>query len=313
MIIAVTGITNIGQTFMDWSIHFLAGADKYWRADTKSDFFARWRPLSHDPLNSESAHGHKKGSPGWHEKEWEKEYRYYIKLAREQEYEHPITIYPHISPRVGLDMMPEIKRSVEVLKEEGVRIIYLNQTNFFPIFMERCRQPYEFDPKMDIKLLLNRQSLPSDREIRKELSYKIYKMKIDILNDYAQLAKSVEGIADLIITDKAWHSNPADTVKMVFDKLGLDIDQSRWSQWEMISKKWQGIQKELYDFHNIKLPAVAKAIVEGTDAEWPNKWMDMVQESLIMYWIMKNHKKRLILPDDNFPYDSKFLHKYITD
>ena len=57
MIIAVTGITNIGQTFMDWSIHFLAGADKYWRADTKSDFFARWRPLSHDPLNSESSDG----------------------------------------------------------------------------------------------------------------------------------------------------------------------------------------------------------------------------------------------------------------
>ena len=50
---------SIGCTFVDWSIHFLAGKDQYYSFELQ-----QWIPLVSNPLTDCNAHGHDRNHPG---------------------------------------------------------------------------------------------------------------------------------------------------------------------------------------------------------------------------------------------------------
>ena len=60
-IACITSTSSLGATFVDWSIHYLSGKDKYF-----STVDQQWVPLTFDPLIQSNAHKHKKNHPsGW--------------------------------------------------------------------------------------------------------------------------------------------------------------------------------------------------------------------------------------------------------
>lgn len=305
MIIAITGIQGQGQTFLDWSILYLNGATRYWREDGEG--YHRWRPLSDSPLNSNSAHGHKKGHPGI-TRQWREEYKAYIDLARQQENEFPIILYPFPDPFVGIDWRSDLEDSAHLLKKLGTKVIWITQTEWYPFGHERAKTVNIYDY---VKISMASDNLPSDRKIRKFLSLNLFKQKNDAVKMYSGLVQDLEGVVDMIITDRQIQYHTHETVKMIMDKLGLTIVDDRWKKWCDIASQWQKTFDKIKTLHTKTIPGIAKAIVENREIEWPTAQMDIFQESMVMYWIMKNHRKQLVLPDDDFPYDSKYLHKFL--
>jgi len=58
-IVCSLSTSSIGCTFVDWSIHFLAGKDQYYSFKKQT-----WIPLVSTPLTEYNAHGHDKNHPG---------------------------------------------------------------------------------------------------------------------------------------------------------------------------------------------------------------------------------------------------------
>ena len=305
MIIAITGIQGQGQTFLDWSILYLNGATRYWRDDGEG--YHKWRPLLENPVSSGNAHSHKKGHPG-KTKQWREEYKEYIDLARQQENEFPIILYPFPSPHVGIDWGSELKDSAHLLKKLGTKVIWITQSEWYPFGHERAKTVHLYDY---VKIIMESENLPSDKKIRKFLSYSLFKKKNDTVKMFNALAEDLTGVVDVIITDRQIQYHTHDTVKMIMDKLGLTIVDDRWKKWCDIASHWQKTFDRIKTLHTKTIPDIAKAIVENREIEWPTAQMDIFQESMVMYWIMKNHRKQLVLPDDDFPYDSKYLHKFL--
>ena len=65
-IVCVTSPVSVGCTFLDWSIHFLSGKNKFY--STKN---LGWIPLSTDPVLKTNAHGHAKNHPSGHDRTWQ--------------------------------------------------------------------------------------------------------------------------------------------------------------------------------------------------------------------------------------------------
>lgn len=59
--IAIFTDGNLGGTFLDWSLHFLSGADEYWHWKYKKRQVLRHNPIPH--TNNQTAHGHEKNHP----------------------------------------------------------------------------------------------------------------------------------------------------------------------------------------------------------------------------------------------------------
>ena len=308
MIVAITGIIGIGQTFMDWSINYLCGAKRYWQYDDLEDH-AEWNELSDNPIAGANAHGHKKSHPG---SRGAYQFKLWVDEAHKIENEYPIVFYPVISGdgKGRKDFLEQIKQGTKLLKENGCKVIFLNRVNHFPLFQERISRPTKEKMYFNIATILGEDGL-SDRLIRKRLSVLIFPRQKTLLEKYQEIVEDCKDDIDLAVTDREWHHQTQDTMKRIFEVLGLEIVPERWDLWVPISQQWATNQMKLYDFHEKLLPNIAKAIVENKDIDWPDWEMDIVQESVIMAWIMRNHKKKLELPDDHFPHDPKYLHKFI--
>ena len=59
-LICCTSNRSVGCTFLDWSIHFLSGQNKFFNVDQRA-----WIDLAKNPLDTLNAHGHKKKSSWW--------------------------------------------------------------------------------------------------------------------------------------------------------------------------------------------------------------------------------------------------------
>ena len=57
-LVCCTSNYSVGCTFLDWSIHFLSGQDKFFSVDKNT-----WIDLINNPLNILNAHGHQKNHP----------------------------------------------------------------------------------------------------------------------------------------------------------------------------------------------------------------------------------------------------------
>jgi hypothetical protein len=308
MIVAITGIVGVGQTFMDWSVNYLCGAKRYWQYELGQD--PKWHELSHNPVGGNNAHGHIKSHPGV-KGSWE--YQSWLDEAIKVDNEFPIVFYPAIGSDTiahGHDYLEEIEIGTKLLNEKGCKVIFLKRMSHFPLFLERISLALKDRVPRDIATILGEEGLP-DRLIRKKLSVGIFARQKTLLEKYDSIIERCNDSIDLVVPDKDWHWHPQDTIKKVFETLGLTIDQERFKKWVPISEQWQVNQKKLYHFHEKLLPDIAKAIVDNEDIDWPDWEMDIVQEAMIMAWIMRNHKKKLELPDDHFPYDPKYLHRFI--
>jgi len=299
MIIAFTSIHPSGVTFLDWSYHFLKGNDTFWHLKKG------WQPLPQDPLIKINAHAHAKNHPGeyhlWHE---------FVEMAKieKQKNRKDISFYPY---RINLMKPIEWVDHINRLASNGVRVFIIKKTMEFPYASERTGLSEQDD--IESFLLEN-------PEIEKGTS-KNRLRELSSLRIIAQQKKWIENIdlafeslsdSVVVINDKDYINQTEDCVKKVFGQLDLQIDPQRLIQWRPIKDRWSELYWAGLKFYK-DLPKIINCIADGVDYDLATYDIGFFQESLIMAYLMKQKGKRLVIPSDNFPKNTKELHYSIKN
>ena len=85
----------------------------------------------------------------------------------------------------------------------------------------------------------------------------------------------------------------------------------RLTHWRDVSKRWQAGYKQIQQFYYKEMPKIADMIVAGEDMDLAKLDLKFFDECMLMILLMKSHGKRLLLPDENFPKNTKDLHKFL--
>ena len=114
-----------------------------------------------------------------------------------------------------------------------------------------------------------------------------------------------------IVTDKEWTTDPKGVMTEIFRYFKVPIAPDRLSHWRDVSKKWQEGYRQIQKFYYEQMPEIADKIVAGEDMDLGKLDLTFFDECMIMILLMKSHGKRLLLPDENFPKNTKDLHKFL--
>lgn len=297
MIIAFTSLHPGGVTFLDWSFHYLKGYDHFWNHEKGL------MRLTSDPLQDTNAHAHVKNHPGQF-KGWHK----FIEMAEKRSANSPddITFYPF---EYHIDKPTEWVENINRLVSKGVRVVIIKKTLEYPYADERTPTNYQQaignflneNPEVDKETPNNKlRELCSLRIIAHQKSW------LEAIDSaFASLDEEV-----IVVNDTEYINDTENCVKMIFSRLDSQIDPDRLNKWRPIRIKWNqtywaGLQ--LYT----DLPKIIDGIVDGTDLDLAKYNIGFFQESLIMAHLMKDKARRLILPSDYFPKNTKELHKFL--
>lgn len=293
MITAFTSLTPAGATFMDWSWHWLKGSDSVWSSEKG------WMPIVDSPNTTMNAHRHHKNHPIGI-KEWKK----FLESASEQSKD--VSFYPII--RNTDDNDHEFVDNVNWLINQGIKVVVIKRTEKLPIGNGRTGN------KQDHKLyLLANPDLPKDstkKKLREIVSIRLMAQqktwldKIDIA--FERLDDDV-----IIISDKDWTENTEREMLKIFDRLGVPVIPERLDHWRKVVEQWQEKYKQTKHFYYHEMPEIADKIVSGEDMDLEHLDLGFFDECMIMILLMKSHGKRLLLPDENFPKNTKDLHKFL--
>jgi hypothetical protein len=297
MIVAFTSLNSSGATFMDWSWNYLKGNKKYWRSKIG------WGPLSDNPIQNTTAHGHKKNHPKGFDK-WEE----FLELAIKESHDtgKDISFYPIFQPTA--DNLNEYVNHINLMIKRKVSVVVIKKTQEFPYGSERAKMSdnrnafmvtnTDLSPNIDLKKL---REMVSIRMVPRQ---KTWLGKIDLA--FNLLDKEV-----VVVTDKEWTSHPEQTIIEICERLGTTIDPERLINWRPIMHQWCENYKKTEVFYNHEIPRIAEKIIK-------NEYMDLrpfnfrfEEECLVMMFIMRTYGKKLLLPDDNFPKNTKDLHRFL--
>ena len=294
MIIAFTSLTPAGATFMDWSWHWLRGSDSVWNQDKG------WLPITNDPTLKMNAHGHSKNHPiglG--------EWKSFLESARHQE-DKDISFYPIIRNTDDNDM--EFVDNINWLIKQKVGVVLIKRTEELPIGSARTGntndRPFYLMSNPDIDKNISLNKLREIISIRLMGQQKTWLEKIETA--FSRLDKDV-----FIVTDKEWTTDPEGVMTEIFRYFKVPIAPDRLSHWRDVSKKWQEGYRQIQKFYYEQMPEIADKIVADEDMDLGKLDLTFFDECMIMILLMKSHGKRLLLPDENFPKNTKDLHKFL--
>ena len=294
MITAFTSLTPAGATFMDWSWHWLNGSDSVWNQSKG------WLPITNDPTLEMNAHGHSKNHPiglG--------EWKSFLESARHQE-DKDISFYPIIRNTDDNDM--EFVDNINWLIKQKVGVVLIKRTEELPIGSARTGntndRPFYLMSNPDIDKDISLNKLREIISIRLMGQQKTWLEKIETA--FSRLDKDV-----FIVKDKEWTTDPEGVMTEIFRYFKVPIAPDRLSHWRDVSKKWQEGYRQIQKFYYEQMPEIADKIVADEDMDLGKLDLTFFDECMIMILLMKSHGKRLLLPDENFPKNTKELHQFL--
>ena len=294
MITAFTSLTPAGATFMDWSWHWLNGSDSVWNQSKG------WLPITNDPTLEMNAHGHSKNHPiglG--------EWKSFLESARHQE-DKDISFYPIIRNTDDNDM--EFVDNINWLIKQKVGVVLIKRTEELPIGSARTGntndRPFYLMSNPDIDKDISLNKLREIISIRLMGQQKTWLEKIETA--FSRLDKDV-----FIVKDKEWTTDPEGVMTEIFRYFEVPIAPDRLSHWRDVSKKWQEGYRQIQKFYYEQMPEIADKIVADEDMDLGKLDLTFFDECMIMILLMKSHGKRLLLPDENFPKNTKELHQFL--
>ena len=293
MISAFTSLTPAGATFMDWSWHWLKGSDSVWSSEKG------WMPMVDSPNTTMNAHRHCKNHPIGIT-EWKK----FLESARLES--NDVSFYPII--RNTDDNDNEFVDNINWLIEQDVDVVVIKRTEKLPIGSARTgnKQDHGF-------YLLANPDLPKDitkNKLREIVSIRLMAQQktwlTKINTAFERLHEEV-----ITITDKDWTENTEQEMLKIFNRLDVPVMPARLDHWRRVVKQWQEKYRQTKHFYYNEVPKIADKIVSGENMEMDHLDLGFLDECLIMINIMNQHGKRLSLPDENFPKNTKDLHKFL--
>ena len=298
MIIAFAGVQGQGQTFMDWSFNFLQGKDTYWNYQDGE------QPLASNPVTNMNAHNHNKNHP-----QSENEIKNFLSQARHRQKTNDgiITFYPFIEYHDK--MIGTIGGMNKLLIEEKVKQFWIKPTRPYPYFFERTGRS-----KQRV-LEMIKEWLKVDHEdmkiIREMLSFRIHGSRKKWMEEVEALHAGIDKNIDITFTDVQWQYDTESCMEKIFENVGKHIDKKRIEPWRLFISEWRHKLDKMVQWYERDAPLIAKTIVDNGDLDLEPFNLDYLREATVMSMTMLNHGKRLLLPDENFPKNTKELNKFL--
>jgi hypothetical protein len=293
----------MGATFMDWSWHWLKGSESYWN-------YQKGRvPLVQDPILDMNAHGHSKNHPTGLE-EWRK----FIRMAKKESLiaGEDVSLYPNHDRRDG----KEFVNNVNWFVKQGVDVVVIERTEdlHYAELSARGEKGDGHGNKPGHDFFIGSAPLTSDdtsvRKMREIISITYSSQQRTWLKklkeEFKHLDKNV-----MKVTDRDWIYKTEDTMPRIMDRFNQPIMRDRVAHWHDVVKKWRGSHQNIEYFYNTTMPEIAKKIVDGESMDLRPFEFGFLDECFVMMLVMVNHSCRLVLTDDNFPKNTKDLHKFL--
>ena len=296
MIVAFTSLSPAGATFMDWSWHWLKGSIKTWNQERG------WIPIIEDPIRNRDAHHYDKNHPlgidAWDE---------FIESAKKKSDKADISFYPSF---LNTDNnLNEFVRQMNRMIEQGVRVVVIKKTQEFPYHTARSNSSdREVDFVIQVNPDLAGQSVARIREIfsfRMVAQQRKWLEKID--SSFRNLDSRV-----VVVTDKDWAHSTEQTMIEICDRLGTAVDTDRLTKWRPVMERWSHNYTKTKNFYENDIPMMADKIVSGENMDLEPYGLRLVEECLVMMYVMKRHGRRLLLPGDDFPKNTQDLHQFLN-
>jgi hypothetical protein len=327
----VTSTHSAGCTFVDWSVHWLSGAEVFYNTEL------RLIELTLNPLGSVNAHGHKRNHP-----KGSKQTKYYIDCFNKITNDHLLSFYP---TALKIDMCAEdLSIHVDQLTATAMDSILAYQEKDYAKIWDLCSRNnvnivYISPADNPVYFSINR-SL--DRQLLKEIPYTSKEeAQLDYLNVFFKesfaewQAKGLTNKWDLreflalnlrpylqktnpyidfalphlyIDSQELWY-NGYNALCKIMDYLDIKIDSSRIQHWLLIYKQWQDRQLEILKF-TWNLDHICKSIVDNY--YYPLESLDLQQEAIIQHVLIFKYGMNIRgWGLEKFPNNTQDLHKLL--
>lgn len=294
MIVGILGSSGCGGTFLDWTIHYLAGRTQHWtmrcdlnRRDPNPAFlassnvwadFARNNPVPDNPLQEKTAHAHAKTHPtqytlprvleafAQHNPDSLQTFYYFDNLDANQ----PITVHNQI-----IEQYPAVKFIPYTYTDHSVDIVFCMQLEKLPAMAAMYAQGLQ-DRMPDLEPWTLREIL--------SLSYPGIIAGQTIAEEIHQHTNSYS-----LLFDDFFYCLP-DRVTQIFDFLNLDIDPARYASWLTIYQQYQKNNNTKF-FKDLDM--IVQAIVENRNVDLTCYDMTFAKEVVLANKLLYNYNYTL--------------------
>lgn len=329
-LVCCTSISGVGCTFMDWSIHFLSGKNKFFalRANT-------WIDLVQNPLDKTNAHTHKKNHPsGLHNTKFIIER---LKGQHELVSYYPFPIHEEAAAAaIGINGIPttadQWKRIRNYQEDDYNQLLKFSaskQAKIIFISIDKSMVLYtRFLRTLEKLFYVPNQPATSIEEMRNQLDSVFFKDSVYIWNKLGltdvwdvreRLALCTRPLEwDSINVDLSfdhywldsqnWWYNGKKKIQDIMAWLDLDIDPVRFEQWIPIYEQWQQIQLRVLEFQ-----FNYKHIIDCIVNDWSYD-IDLTfeQEIIIQHCLIYQHGLNLKTWQlEKFPKNTRDLHQLL--
>jgi len=304
MIFGFTSSTQLGCTFLNWSVHYLSGDTQTWREKEKS-----WRDVPENPLTRVNSHGFKKNHPKTIEA-WKETIDILLSYDSNKNFSFH-----------GLIEETFVNDAISFSLDHGVKLIYLG--TYYPTYniVQRAKFSYQFDRTLRnkthiksikdyFKTVPNLESLTATYgKARDFLSLNMGRLKTP---EDQEVIKNYSFRKDFLFVDcHELLRNEKKCLGEIFDFLNLKIDSSRMNNWLMVHSEWKKNLLPLLNFYN-DLPNILSSIINGVSYSLKQYRLDIFIEAIIQYELMKRHNDRLFVSSlDHFPENTKDLTPFL--
>ena len=334
-IVCVTSPVSVGCTFLDWSIHFLSGKNKFY--STKN---LEWIPLSTDPVLKTNAHGHKKNHPDGYNSAWQCVNQLSAVSKTELLSFYPVPLYAVIAGKdlnildtLDSDKQKQIQqyqqadyaKMINSFIKSDIKVVYVSLNKHHILYTNQPRQldRIHFSNKsanslsdwhnhIDQLFFSNsvkqweQLGLTSVWDRRERLALCNRPFDPGELMEDLEIDRSAEYC--YIDAQSLWY-NGKNTVKKIMEFLNVTIDNTAWDHWVSVYHRWQQMQLDILDF-SINFEHIMNAIV--------NNWyynigeLTFEQEVVIQHRLIYQYGLNLKTWQlDKFPSNAQDLYKLL--
>ena len=330
--ICITSWYPMGCTFIDWSIHFLSGQNKFY--NLKLDQFVE---LSQNPIVNNNSHGHNKNHPKGYN-ETEQYLTYFDKFSDDVICSvYPIQLYldvgadlvnvpieqlhkANVHKQVQKFIVDDYNKIFELCHETDTKIIFVAQDSRVALYNQFVRVRDRFitkpsKPASEEEFINEMQQIffPDSVARWKELNLNNIwdireRMALDLRPfDIVETDIKIQHPHHWVSCLTLW-TRTEDAVKDIMEYLELDINAERLQQWLPVCQQWQKIQLTALEF-SYNQPHIVEAIV--------NNWyyeidLTFQQEIVIQHCLIYQHGLNLKTWQlEKFPSNTQDLHKLL--
>jgi hypothetical protein len=323
---------NVGCTFVDWSIHFLAGKDRYYSFEQQN-----WINLVSNPLTDRNAHRHARNHPGGIEN-----VTAMIQHAKNMRDENLYSMYPftaesdHVRSKLNINLEQLDEKEFWQLEKNwhtdefskifdycasNAQVIFIHDTqsvNWFRLFgHQRVKYNVAIDEQAEItyrKQSFHKKSIRQWKDLGLE---NIWDVRERQALDTRSLNMASSGLTDRCDFSQPhfrasvcdlWHRG-IKLFPQIMAYLGIPVDPDRLAQWIPIYHEWAQMPLSLMAFAD-SFNDTVQCIVNGWYKELPDLSFD--QEVMIQHALIYQHNLNLKTWQlEKFPRNTIDLHRLL--